>query len=104
VLASTVERVFTAPDIVAQLDGRSTLARLGVLIHCGSMMIDNVHEEFRSITLEFANVGAYDVKLRPGDCVGMLFFSALGCRIEQHASPQYRGQSHVMPPKVLKVS
>ncbi|MES5481548.1 dCTP deaminase [Bradyrhizobium sp. INPA03-11B] len=100
ILASTVETVQTSPNILAQLDGRSTMARIGVMIHCGSSVIDNVHEEARAITLEIANLGPYDVRLRAGDAIGMLIFSYLTNNVQQPANPQYRGQVMVTPPVV----
>lgn len=98
ILASTVEQISTTPDIITMLDGRSTLARLGIQIHCGSMVIDNVHEEPRSITLEIANLGPFKVRLKSGDRIGMIFFSSLHSAIGQRASKQYRGQQRVTPP------
>lgn len=98
ILASTRENIRTSPGILAQLDGRSTLARVGVMVHCGSMVIDNVHDEARAITLEIANLGPYDVRLRTGDGVGMLFFSYLQTPVKQPANAQYRGQVRVTPP------
>jgi dCTP deaminase len=102
VLASTAERISTTPDIIAQLDGRSTLARLGIMVHCGSMVIDNIHDELRAITLEMINLGPYDVRLRAGDSIGMVFFSPLRNAIAQAPSEQYRGQIQVTPPSLLK--
>lgn len=104
VLASTVERVWVSTALVAQLDGRSTLARLGLQIHCGSMIIDNVHDDARAITLEIFNAGSFRVRLCPGDRIGMLFFSALQQPISQPASTQYSGQLSVTTPRLRRVS
>ncbi|MBV9992057.1 MAG: dCTP deaminase [Alphaproteobacteria bacterium] len=104
ILASTVEQISASADMIAQLDGRSTLARLGVMVHCGSMTIDNIHEEPRAITLEIINLGPFPVRLRSGDGIGMLFFSALQSAILQPASAQYRGQRGATPPILRKVS
>lgn len=100
VLASTHEKIQVDPDISCRLDGRSTIARLGVIIHCTSATIDGNHDEPRSIVLEIKNLGVFNVVLRPKMPIGMLVFSQLTEPIAQKSQSQYRNQSSVEPPNL----
>lgn len=97
-LGSSVEHISAAPDIVCHIDGRSTLARLGLMIHCSSNTFDNIHATPRSVTFELANLGAFDLRLRAGGAVGLLSFTRLTSPIKQHAQAQYDQQSGPTPP------
>lgn len=98
VLGATRERVFIGSRLVGILDGRSTAARIGLLIHCSSAIIDNNHEEGRAIVLELYNCGRNVIRLYPGDPIGMLVFARLGSDVGQSASGQYSGQCGTTPP------
>jgi len=63
VLGSTVESLRLHPTLACRLDGRSTLARLGLLVHCTSETIDSIHQAHRSIVLEIANVGPFQITM-----------------------------------------
>lgn len=66
VLGLTKERVElpTTSRFAARVEGRSTLARLGIGIH---VTAPTIHAGFRgNITLEITNHGIYPVKLKPG--------------------------------------
>lgn len=92
VLASSIEHASTAPDLVAMIDGRSTLARLGLMVHCASTTFDHL-QEFRSVTFELANVGPFDLRLHAGTAVGLLSFVQLSGPVEQPPHAQYRDQT-----------
>lgn len=92
-LGSSLEHVSTAPDLVCLVDGRSTLARLGLMVHCASATIDHLHGEFRSVTLELSNVGPFDLRLQSGMAVALLSFIQLTSPIEQPPNVQYADQS-----------
>lgn len=100
VLGTTYESIMTGNHIVCHLEGRSTIARLGLAIHCTSGIIDNNHDEARSITLELKNIGNFNLVIRPGISIGMLIFSELTHPIRQRSQSQYRNQSTVVPPKL----
>lgn len=93
ILAYTHEKLKTSNDLIPILDGRSTLARLGLTIHQSAFVIDNMHYEYRHIMLEIKNAGKFNIILRPRMAVGMLVFSNLSEYIKQEAQDQYVKQS-----------
>ena len=64
VLGTTHERVGLPADLVARVDGRSSLGRLGIVIHATAGFIDPGF--VGHITLELSNLGRVPVALRPG--------------------------------------
>ncbi len=64
VLGATRERVKLGPSIAARAEGRSSLGRLGILIHLTAGFIDAGYNG--CITLEFANLSRSAVVLSPG--------------------------------------
>lgn len=100
VLGSTREIIKLDDNILALLDGRSTMARIGMAIHCSSFFIDGIHDQPRSIVLEIKNFSPYTIILRPYMAIGMLSFILLTDRINQAAQMQYSGQIGVMAPNL----
>ena len=72
VLASTYERVALPDDLVARLEGKSSLARLGLLIHSTAGFIDPGF--CGHVTLELSNVATLPITLYPGMKIGQLSF------------------------------
>lgn len=99
VLACTTERVQTSRSLGCSLDGRSSIARLGLFVHCSSAAIDNIHGEPRVIVLELYNCSGRALRLRPGLAIAMLSFFRLEGTITQSASPQYADQQTALPPR-----
>lgn len=93
VLGASKEHVKLDPSMVCLIDGRSTVARIGLLAHCAAMTFDQIQAEFRSVTFELANVGPFTIRLRAGAPVGLLLFACLSSPILQASNPQYNGQS-----------
>jgi dCTP deaminase len=72
VLGSTLERVRLPDDLVARLEGKSSLGRLGLLIHSTAGFIDpgwNGH-----VTLELSNVANLPITIYHGMKIGQLSF------------------------------
>jgi len=63
-LASTLESVSIPDDLVGWLDGRSSLARLGLMVHVTAHRIDPGWSG--QIVLEMHNMGKLPLGLRPG--------------------------------------
>lgn len=101
VLGSTEECFQVSRDLVCHLDGRSTVARSGLAIHCTSSTIDGNYEEARSIVLEMKNEGPFNIILRQGIAVGLLTFYQVLNPIAQNMQQQYRGQIGVLPPNFV---
>ena len=74
-LAVTFESMTLPNDLVGWLDGRSSLARLGLMVHVTAHRIDpGWHGR---IVLEFYNSGKLPLALRPGMLIGALSFEPL---------------------------
>ncbi|CAI2436376.1 dCTP deaminase [Serratia liquefaciens] len=74
-LAVTLESVTLPNDLVGWLDGRSSLARLGLMVHVTAHRIDPGWQG--RIVLEFYNSGKLPLALRPGMLIGALSFEPL---------------------------
>ncbi|RMN18008.1 hypothetical protein ALQ63_00561 [Serratia plymuthica] len=74
-LAVTLESVTLPSDLVGWLDGRSSLARLGLMVHVTAHRIDPGWQG--RIVLEFYNSGKLPLALRPGMLIGALSFEPL---------------------------
>ncbi|WP_338557120.1 dCTP deaminase [Erwinia sp. E_sp_B04_7] len=74
-LAVTFESVTLPDNLVGWLDGRSSLARLGLMVHVTAHRIDPGWQG--RIVLEFYNSGKLPLALRPGMLIGALSFEPL---------------------------
>jgi dCTP deaminase len=72
VLGSTVERVEVPDDLVARLEGKSSLGRLGLLIHSTAGFVDAGFAGH--LTLELSNVANLPITLYPGMKIGQISF------------------------------
>ncbi|PPI88210.1 dCTP deaminase [Candidatus Pantoea edessiphila] len=75
VLAVTLESIIMPDNLVGWLDGRSSLARLGLMVHATSHRIDPGWEG--CIVLEFYNFGKLPLALCPGMLICALSFEIL---------------------------
>jgi dCTP deaminase len=96
VLGSTVERVALPDDLVARLDGRSSLGRLGLLIHSTAGYVDPGWDG--TLTLELSNVANLPITLYHGMRIGQIGFERLTSPAEiPYGDPRlgsrYHGQS-----------
>ena len=74
-LATTAEYVKIPDDLVARVEGRSSMGRLGVTMHVTAGFIDPGFEG--NITLEISNIGAMPVALYPGQRVCQIVFETM---------------------------
>ena len=72
VLGSTLERVALPDDLVARIEGKSSLGRLGLLIHSTAGFIDAGFDGH--ITLELSNVASLPITIYPGMKIGQVSF------------------------------
>jgi dCTP deaminase len=94
-LGNTVERI-TLPllhnekSLAARIEGKSSLARCGLLIH---FTAPTVHAGFDgTLTLEMINLGVVDISLFPGMPIGQLILEAVMGDPEDNPS-QFQGQT-----------
>ena len=72
VLGSTFELVGIPDDLVARIEGKSSLGRLGLMVHATAGFVD---AGFRGhLTLELSNVANLPITLYPGMKIGQLSF------------------------------
>ena len=100
VLGSTLERIRLPDDLVARLEGKSSLGRLGLLIHSTAGFIDPGWDGH--VTLELSNVANLPITIYHGMKIGQLSFVQLS---EPAESPygsgslgsKYQGQKGPTP-------
>lgn len=97
VLGTTLEAIGLPDDIVARVEGKSSLGRLGLLIHATAGFVDPGWKRGQ-ITLELSNVATLPIKLWPGMKVGQLSFHRLDAAAERpyghpDLNSKYVGQS-----------
>jgi len=94
VLANTIEEVCIPADLMAHLDGRSSLGRLGIVIHSTAGSVDPGFEG--TLVLEIANISKMPVVLWPGMKACRLTFEELSSPSElpynKRKSSKYCGQ------------
>jgi dCTP deaminase len=74
-LGSTHEVISLGANIAARCEGKSSLGRLGLQVHCTAGFIDPGFEG--TVTFEFSNVGTMPIVLWPGMKIGQLCFFKL---------------------------
>lgn len=95
VLAVTLEHIELPDDIVARLEGRSSLGRLGIIVHATASVID---PGWRGrVVLELANHGQMPVALYPGMRVCSVTFEPLSTPVDvpywKKAEAKYKNQN-----------
>jgi dCTP deaminase len=75
VLGTTKERVEIPADLIAHVEGRSSLGRLAVVVHATAGLCDPGYRG--QITLELSNLGSAPVALTPGMRISQLTFTEL---------------------------
>ena len=75
VLGTTYETVSIPDDLIAHVQGRSSLGRLAVVIHATAGVVDPGYRG--QITLELSNLGTAPVALTPGMRISQLILTEL---------------------------
>lgn len=101
-LAMTEEYVQMPDDLVGRLEGRSSIGRLGVIVHSTAATIDAGFAG--NITLELANMGMIPVMLYPGMRICSISFETLSSAAEvpyhKKVSAKYVGQQKPLASKI----
>jgi dCTP deaminase len=103
VLANTIEKIRCSPALLITLEGRSTIARLGLTVHNTASVLDVSPGEYFAPVLEIVNHGTMSIVLRPAIPIAMLCFQ----EITEPASSsrfhdQYRDQIEIRPPELSR--
>ena len=96
VLASTLEYIALPDDLVARLEGKSSLGRIGLLIHSTAGYVDPGWKGH--LTLELSNVASLPVTLYYGMKIGQISFLRLTAPAEnlygsKALGSKYQGQT-----------
>jgi len=96
ILGATLEKLCLPRDLVGQLTGKSSLARLGVMVHVTAGFIDaGFSHPPAQITLEIVNVGNRPVRLHAGMPIAQMVFTRTAeCQVAYNEKPgaKYNGQ------------
>ncbi|WP_395480147.1 dCTP deaminase [Candidatus Curculioniphilus buchneri] len=104
VLATTLESISLPNNLVGWLDGRSSLARLGLMVHATAHRIDPGWQGW--IVLECLNSGKLPLALRPGMLIGALSFELLSSPVSRpynrRKNAKYYNQKGVIASRIDK--
>ncbi len=103
-LSVTLESIGLPDDVVGWLDGRSSLARLGLMVHVTAHRIDPGWEG--QIVLECYNSGKLPLALRPGMTIGAINFETMSGPAarpyNKRADAKYRDQHGAVASRIGK--
>jgi dCTP deaminase len=96
VLGQTLERVRLPDDLVARLEGKSSLGRLGLVIHSTAGFVDPGFEG--NLTLELSNLATLPITIYHGMPIGQISFMRMDRAVEHaygadEAGSKYQGQT-----------
>jgi dCTP deaminase len=100
VLGQTLERVRLPDDVVARLEGKSSLGRLGLLIHSTAGFVDAGFEG--NLTLELSNVANLPITIYHAMPIGQISFMRMDSPVDrpygsQETGSKYQGQAEPTP-------
>jgi dCTP deaminase len=100
VLGQTLERVTLPDDLVARLEGKSSLGRLGLLIHSTAGFVDSGFSG--NLTLELSNVANLPITIYHGMPIGQISFMRMDGPVENpygsgETGSKYQGQAEPTP-------
>lgn len=102
-LGSTIETITLPGDIVARVDGKSSLGRLGLLVHATAGYVDPGWSG--SLTLELSNQSQMPIALYCGMRIAQVSFYMLTTPVDRpYGSPglgsKYQGQTGPTPSRI----
>jgi dCTP deaminase len=105
VLGQTLESIALPDDIVARLEGKSSLGRLGLLIHSTAGFVDPSWEG--NLTLELSNVANLPITIYYGMPIGQISFMRMDGPVERpygaaDVGSKYQGQDEPTPSRFYR--
>jgi len=104
VLATTMESFELPDDLIARLEGRSSLGRLGIVVHSTASVFDPGWNG--KVVMELGNLGRMPVALYPGMRVCALTFEELSSEAEvpytKKKTAKYKRQQTPLPSKIAE--
>ena len=100
VLGQTLECVTLPDDLVARLEGKSSLGRLGLLIHSTAGFVDAGFSG--NLTLELSNVANLPITIYEGMPIGQISFMRMDGPVDRpygsrETGSKYQGQAEPTP-------
>ena len=105
VLGQTLETITLPNDIVARLEGKSSLGRLGLLIHSTAGFVDPSWQG--KLTLELSNVANLPITIYRGMPIGQISFMRMDAPVEHpygasEVGSKYQGQDEPTPSRFYR--
>ena len=105
VLGQTLEKVTLPNDLVARLEGKSSLGRLGLLIHSTAGFVDSGFSG--NLTLELSNVANLPITIYEGMPIGQISFMRMDGPVDHPygsdtTDSKYQGQAEPTPSRFYK--
>jgi len=105
VLASTAEHIEVPDDLVARLEGKSSLGRMGLVIHSTAGYVDPGWKGH--LTLELSNIARLPITLYKGMKIGQISFLRLSTPAErlygsESLGSKYQGQTEPTASRFFK--
>jgi dCTP deaminase len=105
VLGQTLETITLPNDIVARLEGKSSLGRLGLLIHSTAGFVDPSWKG--NLTLELSNVANLPITIYYGMPIGQISFMRMDAPVEHpygdnEVRSKYQGQDEPTPSRFYR--
>jgi dCTP deaminase len=105
VLGQTLETITLPNDIVARLEGKSSLGRLGLLIHSTAGFVDPSWKG--NLTLELSNVANLPITIYYGMPIGQISFMRMDSPVEHpygatEVRSKYQGQDEPTPSRFYR--
>ncbi len=97
VLGVTEESITVPDDLVVRVEGRSSLGRLGIIVHSTAGFVDPGFSG--TITLEISNLNRMPIALYPGMRICQIAFEQMSSPAETpyHKKPHSKYQGQVLP-------
>ncbi len=104
-LGTIYERIKLPNNIVGRLEGKSSLGRLGLLIHSTAGYVDPGWDGY--LTLELSNISNLPILLKPGMLIGQITFEQMTTDVDipygdSRINSHYQGQVGATPSSPLK--
>lgn len=104
VLATTIESIRIADDLIGRLEGRSSLGRLGIVVHSTASIFEPGWDGV--VVMELGNLGRMPVALYPGMRICSMTFEQLSSPAlipySQKKAAKYRGQKTPLASKIAE--
>ena len=98
-LGTTMECIKLPNNVKAQIDGRSSIGRRGLIVQTAA----HIHAGYEgTITLELKNEAPVAIRIYPGDLVGQIIFEYLDTATSTPYSGTYQGQDGTTAPETTR--